>query len=189
MTTKNHNNKNQAEHSDKINEAGNLAGIGRQLVALFYDVWLLAAVFLVASALTLPFTDGEPVKPGNPFMTSYVFFVWYGFYAWFWTHGGQTLGMRSWKIRLIAKDSRPLNLWHALLRFISGIPAWALIGIGSYLLLADNPDLQHPVINALSKLPPIIILAIGSLLLLSGYMKNSWREKVSSTSVIITKAK
>lgn len=184
MTTEN-NDKNLPEQSAKMP----LAGPGRQLLALFYDAWLLAAVFMVASALTLPFTHGEPVKPGNPFMTTYILFVWYGFYAWFWTHGGQTLGMRSWKIRLVTTNGEPLNLWHALLRFISGIPAWLLTGIGGYLWLSDNPNLTHPAINALAKLPPAGIFVVGCILLLFGHIKNSWREKFSSTRVILAKVK
>lgn len=161
------------------------AGPARQLAALFYDAWLLAAVFMAASALTLPFTSGDPVKPGNPIMTTYIFFVWYGFYAWFWTHGGQTLGMRSWKIKLVSDTYTPISLWQALLRFLSGIPAWLLIAIGSYLFFSDAPNLQHPVINALSKLPQGAVLGSGVLLLISGHLKNSWREKFSTTYVVL----
>ena len=160
------------------------AGITHQLLAVFYDAWLLAAVFMAASALTLPFTGGEPVKPGNPFMTTYILFVWYGFYAWFWTHGGQTLGMRSWKIKLISETGEAINLWHALLRFLSGIPTWLFIGIGSYLLMAEQPNLTHPFINALSKLPHSLVLGIGCILLVTGNLKNSWRDRFSSTRVI-----
>lgn len=166
-------------------DSPDLVGPTRQLLALFYDAWLLAAVFMVASAITLPFTHGEPVKPGNPFMTSYIFFVWYGFYAWFWTHGGQTLGMRSWKIKLISDTGEPLSLWHTLLRFLTGIPAWLFIGIGCYLLIADKPELSHPVIDALSKLPSSVVLGVGCVLLVVGHLKNSWRNKFSSTQVIM----
>ncbi|VAW91671.1 FIG023103: Predicted transmembrane protein [hydrothermal vent metagenome] len=163
-----------------------LAGPRRQLLALFYDVWLLAAVFMVASALTLPMTQGEPVKPGNPFMTTYIFFVWYGFYAWFWTHGGQTLGMRSWKIKLISQSGETVGLWHALLRFISGIPAWLFITTGSYFSLAEQAHMKHPLLDALSKLPASVVLGVGVLLLISGHMKNSWRNQFSSTQVVLT---
>ncbi|MBN4080519.1 RDD family protein [Beggiatoa alba] len=163
-----------------------MAGPGKQLLALFYDVWLLAAVFMLASALTLPITQGEPVRAGNPFMSTYIFFVWYGFYAWFWTHGGQTLGMRSWKIKLISEKGEAINLWHALLRFISGIPAWLFIGIGSYLSFTKQADLEHPLIAALAKIPPSIVLVVGCILLITGYMKNSWRNRFSSTRVILS---
>ena len=169
-----------------MNEENNQeqAGPTRQLLAVFYDVWLLAAIFMGASALTLPFTGGEPVKPGNPFMTTYILFIWYGFYAWFWTHGGQTLGMRSWKIKLVNDTGEALTLWHALLRFLSGIPTWLFIGIGSYLLIAEQPNLTHPLISALSKLPHGVALGIGCILLIAGNLKNSWRNRFSSTRVI-----
>ena len=180
----NEKNKSTPDSSTPTPDNQELAGPTRQLLALFYDAWLLAAVFMAASALTLPFTDGEPVKPGNPFMTTYIFFVWYAFYAWFWTHGGQTLGMRSWKIKLISETGDTLNLWHALLRFLSGIPAWLLIGVGSYLLIIEKPNLSHPIIDALSKLPNGVVLGIGCILLVFGHLKNSWRNKFSATKVI-----
>jgi len=164
-------------------------GPTRQLSALFYDAWLLAAVFMAASALVLPFTSGEPVKAGNPFMTTYIFVVWYGFYAWFWTHGGQTLGMRAWKIRLVSTTNKPINLMQSLLRFMSGMPAWLLIAASGYFRFAKEPNLTHPLLEALAKLPEGIVLGIGVLLLISGYMKNSWRNKFSSTQVILVEKK
>ncbi len=190
-TTKYHDRQMNSENTPKPDEQTianqiKLAGPTRQLLALFYDVWLLAAVFMAASALTLPFTQGEPVKPGNPFMTTYIFIIWYGFYAWFWTHGGQTLGMRSWKIKLISETNEPIGLWHALLRFMSGIPAWLFIAAGSYFSLVDQAHIKHPLLDALSKLPASVVLGVGVLLLISGHMKNSWRNQFSSTRVVFT---
>jgi len=170
----------------KAQEQPDLAGPVRQFLAIFYDAWLLAAVFMIASAITLPLTGGEPVKPGNPFMTTYIFFVWYGFYAWFWTHGGQTLGMRSWKIKLVTGNNESVNLWHALLRFVSGIPAWLFIGVGGYLMSTTQTNFEHPVIDALSKIPSGIVLGTGCVLLVTGLLKNSWRNRFSSTMIIST---
>jgi len=184
MTTQQSTNPSQKQSGNLTNNTSELAGPLRQFLAMFYDAWLLAAVLMVASALTLPFTQSEPVKPGNPFMTTYIFFVWYGFYAWFWTHGGQTLGMRSWKIKITTDNAQQITLWHTLLRFISGLPAWALIGIGGYLMMADNPNLQHPILKALVNIPTGIVFAVGCILLLSGHLKNSWRDKFSSTNVV-----
>ncbi len=184
------NSKNNARVSTPtINSKSIQAGPVRQLLALFYDAWLLAAVFMVASALTLPLTHGEPVEPGNPFMTTYIFFVWYGFYAWFWTHGGQTLGMRSWKIKLLSETGEAVGLWNTLLRFLSGIPAWLFIAAGSYFTLVEQTNIKHPLLNALAKLPDGVVLGIGLLLLLSGHTKNSWRNRFSATKVVLTVAK
>ena len=41
------------------------AGLPRRLGAILYDALLLIAVLFIATALVLPFTDGEAVPAGN----------------------------------------------------------------------------------------------------------------------------
>jgi uncharacterized RDD family membrane protein YckC len=56
------------------------------------------------------------------------------YFVWFWTHGGQTLAMKTWRIRLVAADGKPVPVWRAILRyllawlwFLPGLAlAWAL---------------------------------------------------------------
>ncbi|OGI41569.1 MAG: hypothetical protein A2150_00620 [Candidatus Muproteobacteria bacterium RBG_16_64_11] len=38
------------------------------------------------------------------------------FYGWFWTRGGQTLGMRAWRLRLTRADGGPVTWRRAALR-------------------------------------------------------------------------
>lgn len=104
-----------------------LASLPRRLGAIVYDSLLLAGVLFTASALALLLAvavlGSDPVKAhnpllGNPFFATYIFFVWFFFYAWFWIHGGQTLGMRAWKIRVQRVDGGPISWWQALLRFL-----------------------------------------------------------------------
>ena len=76
------------------------ASLSRRLAALFYDSLLLLAVYFIATAILLPLTGGEAIEANNPLLTSYLLFISFFFYAWFWVHGGQTLGMRSWRLQL-----------------------------------------------------------------------------------------
>lgn len=105
-------------------------GLFRRLAAMFYDSLLLAAVLLVASAVVLPLNAGEPVHAGNPFMTVYMLLVGYGFFGWFWTHGGQTLGMRAWRIELHRIDGGVPGWGHALKRYLAALLSWAPAGLG-----------------------------------------------------------
>lgn len=113
-------------------------GLLRRLAAIIYDALLLAAVLFIASAVALALTGGEPVKPGNPFMMTYFFGVSFLFFAWFWTHGGQTLGMRAWRIRVQQRDGAPITLWQALLRFLVAFASWAALGLGFLWSLIDQ---------------------------------------------------
>lgn len=113
-------------------------GLLRRLGAIAYDSLLLGAVLILASGLALLVTGGETARPGNPFMTSYFFLVSFLFYAWFWMHGGQTLGMRAWRIRVQQLDGRNITPWQALLRFIMAVIAWLPFGLGFLWSLFDR---------------------------------------------------
>jgi uncharacterized RDD family membrane protein YckC len=40
------------------------------------------------------------------------------YFVWFWTHGGQTLPMKTWHIRLHAAGGGPVSTGRALARFV-----------------------------------------------------------------------
>ncbi|MCK4951841.1 MAG: RDD family protein [Gammaproteobacteria bacterium] len=94
------------------------AGILRRIGAFSYDCLLLLAILFVTTALLLPFTEGEAIKTGNMLYSIYLFIVAFLFYGWFWTHGGQTLGMRAWKIRVEQLNGHDITWPQALHRFI-----------------------------------------------------------------------
>ncbi len=113
------------------------AGLFRRLMAMLYDMLLLLSLLLFATALALLVTRGT-LDYHHPLFRTYLFFVCFFFYAWFWTHGGQTLGMRAWRLRVQRLDGRPITLWQALLRFLAAIPSWALLGLGYLWILVDK---------------------------------------------------
>jgi uncharacterized RDD family membrane protein YckC len=113
------------------------AGLFRRLMAMCYDVLLLLSLLLAATALALLVTRGM-LDYHHPLFRTYLFLVCFWFYAWFWTHGGQTLGMRAWGLRVQRLDGRPITLWQALLRFLAAIPSWAVFGLGFLWLLVDK---------------------------------------------------
>ena len=107
------------------------AGPVRRLAAMFYDLLLLLAVLLVAIALALMFSRGA-FTYHNPFFRTLIFLLSFGFYTWFWLHGGQTLGMRTWRLRVQQRNGAPLTVWQAVLRYMTAIPSLALGGIGFF---------------------------------------------------------
>ena len=143
-------------------EGEGLAKLPRRLAAVVYDGLLLVGVLIAATGLAMGVIalvagSGESVKAGgslthNPFFQTYLLLVCFFFYGGFWVHGGQTLGMRAWRLRLQRRDGGNIHCQQALLRFLSGglwlIPmigvhqtlkpgiGWSLgIGLGVLLLL------------------------------------------------------
>ena len=116
------------------------AGLFTRLVAMFYDSLLLLSVLLIATALALLASKGT-LHYHNPFFRTFLFLICFSFYTWFWLHGGQTLGMRAWRLRLQRIDGGPITLWQALLRFMVAIPSLALAGLGLLWILVDRDHL------------------------------------------------
>lgn len=126
------------------------AGLGRRLAAMFYDCLLCTALLIVtAGAYKLvqmavigaermrALTDAG-VLDGDPLLSTVLLFVLFGFFAKFWTHGGQTLGMQVWGVRVQNADGTAISLWQALLRFVVSIGSWGCLGLGFAWVLMDK---------------------------------------------------
>lgn len=110
----------------------------RRLAAMFYDSFLLLALWFLATALLLPLNGGQAFSSRQIFYPIYLLSVSFGFYGWFWTHGGQTLGLKAWKIKVLTLDKQPLNWKQAGIRFVAAILSWAIGGLGFFWLLWDK---------------------------------------------------
>ena len=60
------------------------------------------------------------------------------FFGWFWTHGGQTLGMRAWRLKVTTEDGKGLNWSRAFLRFLLAGLSWLILGLGFIWALFDK---------------------------------------------------
>jgi uncharacterized RDD family membrane protein YckC len=109
----------------------------RYLAAVIYDFILLIAVLFFATALLLPFNDGRAID-SQIFYSLYLLLVSFLFYGWFWTHGGQTLGLRAWKIKALSNIHQPITWRQASIRFIIAIISWGCLGLGFLWVLVDK---------------------------------------------------
>ncbi len=127
----------------------------RRFAAMFYDS-LLLSVLVLCAWLPVPLLpdDLHPVL-GRGFRLTYLITICFLFFGWFWCHGGQTLGMRSWRIRLVTTDSsdsetpfRAITWRVAWLRFIIAMLSWAVIGMGFIWSLFHHDQLTwHDIIS------------------------------------------
>lgn len=102
-----------------------------RLAAIFYDALLLfSLLFAVTLFLVLPLNQGNAVSSGNPLYQATLLLLIYAYFVWHWTHGGQTLGMRAWKIRLVGMDGSAVNQRQASLRFLLAILSGLCLGLG-----------------------------------------------------------
>jgi uncharacterized RDD family membrane protein YckC len=93
----------------------------RRIVALLYDALLLAALWMITAMAVRVVGELTRMTDTRHLMQVALFFVGLAFFAWFWSHGGQTLGMRAWRIRVQGRDGAALSLSAATLRYVAGI--------------------------------------------------------------------
>ncbi|MCK4841714.1 MAG: RDD family protein [Methylococcales bacterium] len=108
------------------------------MAIIAYDSLLLLALLFLATAIVLPFNKGEAFSSSQFFFPIYLLAVSFIFYGWFWTHGGQTLGMKTWKIRILTIDKQSITWGQALTRFLTAIISWVFIGCGFLWKLVDK---------------------------------------------------
>jgi len=108
----------------------------RRLAALFYDLLLLIAVLFFASALAVAINQGS-IPKDNLYFKLYLLAVDYLFFAWFWIHGGETLGMRAWRLQLRSTNGDCITWRTTLIRFLTAIPSLLFFGCGYWWSLID----------------------------------------------------
>ncbi len=113
-------------------------GFFRHLAIILYDALLLVALLFLATALVLPYNEGEAFTSTQYIFPFYLLFISFIFYGWFWTHGGQTLGMKAWKVKLLTFNYQPITWSHAFKRFSIAIISWCCFGLGFFWQLINK---------------------------------------------------
>ena len=111
----------------------------RRLAAILYDSLLLLSLLLIATILAVAANHGQRIE-SNPFFSLYIYIVAYTFFGWFWTHGGQTLGMRAWRIHLRSRSGEAISWFYAFIRFNGSIISWCCVGLGFLWVLIDKQN-------------------------------------------------
>ncbi|GAB3734729.1 RDD family protein [Luteimonas pelagia] len=124
--------------------------VGRRLLALSYDLWPVAALwFLLSLVANLAYTlSGHGVREYIAPFTPLGWLLWIG--CWLlaglyattsWRRGGQTLGMRPWRLRLVTADGAPPATRALWLRFAVGTLSLAAAGAGFWWAWIDRDRL------------------------------------------------
>ncbi len=123
-------------------DLNSVPGFFRRLAAIAYDSILLLAVLFAATALILPFNSGEALNNWQIiFYRFYLLFVSFLFYGWFWTHGGQTLGLRVWKMKVLTLNHQSMTWKQAMIRFCFALLSWAAFGLGFIWIMINKNSL------------------------------------------------
>ena len=118
---------------------GDLPSVRRRLASLLYESLLLLGVLSVAFmiphlalGMALHWTAPGPVLLLHVFVVLGIYFVWY------WSHGGQTLAMQTWRIRLEDANGGTPPLARLALRYLLCWPSLIFYGVGLFWALLDR---------------------------------------------------
>jgi len=137
----------------------------RRLACFLYEGVLLFGVVMIAGLLHSTVTQQRHALEGKHGLQSLLFVVLGFYFVGFWSRGGQTLAMKTWHIRLVTHDGKPvgqlralaryllawlwfvpalLAIWLSGLRSASAVSAIALAGVVAYALLVRlHPQRQY----------------------------------------------
>ena len=114
----------------------------RRLSAIVYDsIVLIGLLFLAAIPPTLLHGGGITGTLPSLLMQLYLLAIAFAFFGWFWTHGGQTIGMRAWHIRVVDRNGNSISWGNAALRFLAALLSWGALGLGFLWGLFDRERL------------------------------------------------
>lgn len=77
------------------------------------------------------------VLPG-PVLLLHIVLVLGAYFVWYWHHGGQTLAMQTWKLRIVRNDGSPPELFRLVLRYVLTWPSLLFYGAGLIWALFDR---------------------------------------------------
>lgn len=116
----------------------------RRFAALGYDSLLLLALWFLSSLPWVWFAGTALTPAGGLWHRAYqlwLVLVALAFFAGFWRHGGQTLGMRAWRIRIVTHAGAPVGLPAAVKRFLWGLLSLLTLGSSWWWSLIDRERL------------------------------------------------
>ena len=126
--------------SDPAAVPGNeLPGLRRRIASMAYEGLLLLGVLSVGFMLPhLALGMGFGLALPGWVLLSHVFIVLGAYFVWYWHHGGQTLAMQTWKIRLSTPSGAAPSLGRLALRYALAWPSLVYLGAGVVWALFDR---------------------------------------------------
>ena len=90
----------------------------RRLLCMVYEGLLLFAVVFIAAYLFDTLTQSRNPERLRHLRQAWLFVMLGVYFVWFWTHSGQTLAMKTWRIRVTDLAGQPLGYGRAIWRYV-----------------------------------------------------------------------
>ena len=141
-----------SNHNSELNFIStkeNRPALWRRFASMFYDAWLILALWIAGTALIVglktiidpsPLAEGERAISGS--WRAPTFFLqlltFYVFYAYFWVKTGQTLAMQAWRLKVVNEQGNAISYQQAFIRLSLAILSLAALGFGYFYSFFDK---------------------------------------------------
>ena len=119
---------------------GTPASLALRLLAALYDMLPVLALWFVATMLALALTGGAlDVRqlPHKLLVQALLLAFTAAYFVISWRRGGQTIGMRAWRLRVVRTDGTGLDTRQAIVRFGVSLISLGALGLGFWWALFD----------------------------------------------------
>jgi uncharacterized RDD family membrane protein YckC len=151
----------------------------RRLACMAYEGVLLFGVLMFAGFLYSGLTQQRHALQGQAGMQAFLFVVLGLYFVWFWSHGGQTVAMKAWHIKLLDAQGAAVTPMRALCRYLA---SW--IWFVPALLAARLAHL--PSSTAIFGLLLAGMLAYALLALLQP-QRQYWHDRLCGTQLVVSR--
>lgn len=115
-----------------------LPGIRRRLISMLYEGLVVFSILLIGFLLPQIVLSGFGFSLAPRTLWLHVLLLLMAYFVWCWLNGGQTLPMKTWKLRVANADGAPPRPLQATLRYLAAWPSILLFGIGIVWALFDK---------------------------------------------------
>ncbi len=115
-----------------------LPSLKRRLACLLYEGLVVFSILLIGFLLPQVALSGFGWRISPTGLWLHLFLLLMAYFVWCWLNGGQTLPMKTWKLRVTNADDLPLRPLQAVLRYMLAWPSILLFGIGILWSIVDR---------------------------------------------------
>jgi uncharacterized RDD family membrane protein YckC len=114
-----------------------VAGLLVRAASLVYEAILLVPLLFVGGWLFLAFTHDASSPVMRAAFRAWLLLLAGGYFAYCWVRGGQTLAMKTWRLRLATRDGGAVSWSRAAARYVLALVGLVLFGAGLLWALID----------------------------------------------------